>query len=209
MQLTVFGASGRIGQLVVDLALERGYTVCAFVHSHNPFAEHERLSVIKGDIGDAKQVSAALQGSGAVISALGSWGTKDKDTLTVGMHSIIPAMGQQGISRLISLTGSGALWSADKPSLLDKLGHIFFGFIAPKILKDGEAHLKLLEASQLDWTCVRAPAMNNRGGSAYHLNAVLSSIVATVSRTSVARCMIDLVDSDEFNQQAPVIHRGN
>ena len=77
MQLTVFGASGRIGQLVVLLALERGHTVKAFVHSKNPFLDDKNLTIITGAVSDSATVGKALQGGKAVISALGSWGIKD------------------------------------------------------------------------------------------------------------------------------------
>jgi putative NADH-flavin reductase len=207
MQITVFGASGRVGQLVVLLALERGHTVKAFVHSKNPFSDDADLEVITGEISDEAAVGKALQGSDAIISALGSWGTKSKDILTVGMRTIIPLAEGQGIQRLVSLTGSAALWSADKPGFIDKSGHLVLGLIAPKILRDGEAHLKLLEASKLDWTVVRSPVMNDKGGSAYHLDLQLSSVLANVSRQSVAYCLLDLAAGDDFVHQAPVIHR--
>ena len=76
MRITVFGASGRAGQGVVALALRKGYEVTAFVHQQNPFKEHACLTVVQGDINDRAAIIAAVSESDAVISTLGSWGTK-------------------------------------------------------------------------------------------------------------------------------------
>lgn len=84
MQVTIFGANGKIGTLVVTELLARKNSVKAFVHNHATLPENVNLTVVKGDIHSATDVSQALQGSQAVISALGSWGTPQKDILGIG-----------------------------------------------------------------------------------------------------------------------------
>jgi putative NADH-flavin reductase len=207
MQLTVFGASGKVGRQVVALALERGYSVRAFVHSHNPFEADERLEIVQSDVADPDAVKRAVQGSDAVISALGSWGTKQKNVVSSGMATIIPAMQAAGVKRLVTVTGSGAFWSGDKPSLIDKFNHFALGLGAAKILEDGEKHLELLEASDLDWTCVRSPVMTNRSQATYRLELRLPAVWATVPRAAVVRCLVDLATNQDFLRQAPVIYR--
>lgn len=206
MQITVFGASGRVGQLVVAIAVSRGHKVVAFVHSHNPFEGVEGVRVVQGDISDKQVVAAALQGSQAVVSTLGSWGTKQKNILEQGMQAILPAMRQAGITRIITVTGSGAHWSADKPKLSATVGRLFIKLIAGKILRDGERHLQLLEASYLDWTSVRSPVMKG-AGTEYVLSHNAPSVLANVSREAVATCLVDQLDDDTYNQRAPYIHR--
>src|SRR4051812_42365964 len=100
MQVTVFGASGKVGRLVVAEALQRGYSVKAFVHSRNPFEDSPKLKVVKGDVYDSDDVAKALRGSDAVISCLGSWGSKRRDVLSSAMRMIIPAMTEQKIGRI-------------------------------------------------------------------------------------------------------------
>ncbi len=53
MQVTVFGASGNVGQRVVERLLVDGHEVVAFVHSSAPFAENDKLKVVTGDVHDA------------------------------------------------------------------------------------------------------------------------------------------------------------
>jgi putative NADH-flavin reductase len=206
MQITIFGASGKVGVQVVSLALKRGYTVNAFVHSHNPFKATPGLKVITGDIYKLSDVAQAIQGSQAVISCLGSWGSKKGDVLSTAMNSIIPAMVNQKITRIISLTGSGAFDSTDNLSVSDKLSHKLFSVVAGKILADGEKHMRLLRASGLEWTVVRSPVMRSFGGDGYDLCTDLSKLWDSVSRKSVAIAMVDQLEMTDNFRSSPVIY---
>lgn len=205
MHITVFGASGRVGRIVVERLLHEGHTVTAFVHSSNPFKGQD-VTVVQGEIDDGTAVSQALNGADAVISTLGSWGTKNKNILTIGMKTIIPLMAEQGMIRIITLTGNAAFYSLDKPNAVDKLSHHFLGLIAPKILEDGENHLRQLEASSLEWTSVRSPAMSGKNRDTYTLSLKIGSPLAVVPRRAVAKALVDQLQDMTFIQKAPVIH---
>lgn len=207
MNVTVLGAGGRVGQHVVALCLDRGYAVTALVHSHNPFAAQAGLTVLTGDIYNHDDISRALAGSEAVISALGSWRTKRKDVLKSAMESVIPAMNAAGIKRIITVTGSGALWSGDRVRQIDRLGRLLLLVIAPKILRDGEAHIELLAQSGLDWTSVRSPVMTGSQQDSYALRARLPVGVTTIPRLAVATAVVDLLKNSDFSGQAPVIYK--
>jgi len=205
MQITVFGASGKVGRQVVRQALERGWQVTAFVHHNNPFVPHPRLTIVTGELDDTAAISRAIAGSDSVISTLGSWHTNNKTILTVGMRHILPAMKEQGLRRIITLTGAGALWSGDRPSAMDKRMHRLLGLAAPQILRDGERHLRLLAASDLEWTCIRSPIMTRRASTHYRLTNTLAPVWALIPRAAVTQCLLDQADNTTWGQQAPVI----
>lgn len=161
-QVTVFGASGRVGRLVVAELIGREYSVVAFVHGKNAFVETPQLRVVQGDIYNPQDVSRALEGSTAVISTLGSWGTPMKNILTVGMTHILPAMKAQGIETIISLTGADARAKGDELGLIHRATRPFLMAMVGKIIADGERHIQLLEASDRDWTVLRSPVMIKR-----------------------------------------------
>jgi putative NADH-flavin reductase len=208
MQLTVFGANGKVGSLVVAEALQRGYIVIAFVHSKSNFDNHHNLKILQGDIYDTASVGNAIKGSQTVISALGSWGTPKKDVLTVGMRHTIPIMKKNKITRLVSLTGSGANAPGDHLSLVDKTLHGLMDLVAHKILEDSEEHIRLLGKSNLDWTVVRSPVMNQKGQPKfYKLGNKRPPAWATINRHAVAQAMVDLVESGDYRQQSPFITR--
>ena len=205
--VTVFGANGKVGSLIVEGLLERGHTVTAFVHRRKSLRNHENLTVVEGDIHDTTAVDAALDGSDAVISALGSWHTPTKDILVSGMTAIIPAMKQRGISRIISLTGAESRAKGDRLGIVHRFAHLGATLIARRILADGEKHIALLADSELDWTVVRSPIMNASGSARYHLGLRRTRPWATINRQAVADAMIQQLNDTHYTRQAPFITR--
>jgi putative NADH-flavin reductase len=205
MQITVFGAAGKVGSRVVAEALEHGHTVVASVHSHDPFGLSDRLIIRKGDIYNAADVAEAIKGSDAVISCLSSWGTKGRDVLSSFVRNVTPAMERQQITRLVTLTGIGVQKRPGKAhrTLLAAMGWLPVG----KVFADAERHVHLLDSSSLDWTAVCSPVMNNLGGAGYSLSLRTGNPLATINRKSVAAALLDQIESDEYVRQTPVIHR--
>jgi putative NADH-flavin reductase len=214
MTIIVFGASGKVGRRVVAEALQRGITVRAFVHSQNPFDDEPNLEVTKGDIYRGEDVAQVLKGTDAVVSCLGSWGQKtahgNRNVSTAAMQAIIPAMQAQKITRIVTLTGSGAVAPNVKRHAHYRL---FMWLISPlpvgKVFADGEQHMRLLAASNLDWTTIRSPIMNNMDGIGYRLMMRELNHFRTISREAVAKCMLDQLESHEWLRRAPVIRRAH
>ena len=72
MQVTVFGASGKIGSLVVDDLLTGGHHVTAYVRDPGKLnISHPNLATVLGELSDPDRTRRAIRGAGAVISALG------------------------------------------------------------------------------------------------------------------------------------------
>jgi putative NADH-flavin reductase len=208
MKVVIFGASGKIGRRLVAEMLVRGHLVRAFVHGENPFEEHLNLHVVMGDIHNAKDVESAILGCDAVLSALGSWGTKTQDILSTAMRSVIPAMENNNIKRVVSLTGADARDKNDRPNILQVFMHGVFGTIGGNVLKDGEEHIRILRSSSLDWTVLRSPVMTDSGKHGnFSLRLTLPYPWQTIHRTDVCTALCNLVESSEFVQQSPIIYR--
>lgn len=206
MQITIFGASGKIGKLVTSELLIEGHSVVAFAHKSD-LKPQANLKIAKGDIHSSEDIQTALQGSDLVISTLGSWHTKSKDILATAMTSVVPLMDQQGIKRIITLTGSDARASGDRPKLLAKLMRPMLKIAAGKILFDGEEHIRILEASKLDYTVVRSPVMRGIGPSGKAgLNFKAPNVWETVHRKDVAKAICSLVENQQLNRQCPFVH---
>lgn len=207
-RIVVFGANGRVGRLVVEHALTSGYRVVAFVHHHHDFPDNTNLSIVQGDIYKREDVEAALKGADVVISALGSWGTPKKDVLYTAMNAIIPAMKELGMSRIISLTGSEARATGDALGIIHRVAHVMLGFVAGKILRDGERHIQLLEQSGLDWVVIRSPIMLSSPRRSYRLDARRPRPWATISRQAVAYAILRQVSVSDASasQEALYIH---
>ena len=208
MKIVVFGANGKVGSMVTEQLLSEEHQVVAFVRGQQNFLEHSNLTILKGDIYNTDAVNTALVGADAVISCLGSWGTKNKDILTTGMKNIIPAMQKNNIKRLITLTGGDALLPDEKKTIIQVFTRPIFKLTAGKILRDGENHLVLLENSGLDWTTIRSPVMNEFGNpKKFQLKNTPPNPLRTVHRQSVARAIVNQLEDEAFIKKAPFIYR--
>jgi putative NADH-flavin reductase len=206
MNITVFGANGKVGRQVVDLALHAGHHVTAFVHNENPFDESPQLDVISGDIYNQQDVERAVRNSRAVISALGSWGTPNKDILSSGMKNIIPAMQKYKVERIVSLTGNVAKEPGETFPFTASIARKLLGVTAKKVIKDGEEHIRLLQQSNLDWTVMRSSVMTESGRSGYSLR-LRPLLFGTIHRSAVAKALLAQIESNEFLRKSPFIVR--
>ena len=81
-KLLLLGATGRVGQLIVQAALQRGLSVVALVRNPAKLSELQqqhssRLSLVQGLPTSAADLKSAIAGCDAVLSALGVVRTSD------------------------------------------------------------------------------------------------------------------------------------
>jgi uncharacterized protein len=149
MKIALFGATGRVGEKILQYALNDGHLVKALVRSKPPF-EHPNLSVVVGDIRKVEDVEKTLDGTEAVFSAIG---TDRTTTLSQSMPLIIDAMKAKKIRRIITIGTAGILNSRLSPGALRFQG----GDSSRKLTFAAEEHaavFHLLEKTNLEWTIV-------------------------------------------------------
>lgn len=160
MTIIVFGATGMVGKQLVQQALHNGHTVKAF--GRNVFSEFEadtkNLQLIKGALFDAAEVSAAIKGCDAVLSALGGGFDGTDKTRTLGIKNIIAQMEKNNVQRIVAIGGLGVLNAADDGLLIDTKDY-------PKefipVGKEHQQAYEYLKASNLNWTFVCPPNIIN------------------------------------------------
>jgi putative NADH-flavin reductase len=157
------------------------------------------------DVHDPSSVALALDGQDAVVSALGSWETKSQDILTSFIRVGAPLMKQRGVWRVISLTGADARVPGDKPALSARLMRFVLHTYAPKVIEDGEEHLRLLEKSGLHYTVIRSPKMKDGPPRSYRLGHKSAQVWWLINRWTIATAMCDQLESDKFVGKAPII----
>src|SRR5208282_5218093 len=158
MIITVFGASGAIGQFVVRQALAQGYSVRAYVRNPAKLAaRHSNLQIIKGELNDYESIHAAVSGSDAVLSTLGAplKFTYEGTPVLDGHLNIIKAMEAESIKRFVALGTPSIRFNKDKASMLTIVPRIVAGVLFPKAKKEIRAVGRALIVSSLDWTLVR------------------------------------------------------
>jgi putative NADH-flavin reductase len=165
MKITVFGASGAIGKLLIRQALDNGYSVRAYVRNpSNLDFKHHNLEAIKGELNDFDKIKQSILGADVVISTLGPPLKRKYDDFSVleGHKNIIKAMETENIKRFITIATPSVKSTEDIPSLATKMptimAKIFFPCAYKEIVQIGE----VVRASKLDWTVVRFIAPNNK-----------------------------------------------
>jgi putative NADH-flavin reductase len=102
MKLAIFGATGGTGRQLVDQALEAGHAVTVLVRNPAVFSlQHERLSLVEGDVRDAASVEAVVTGQDAVLSALGTNQRGPVTLCTDGIERFLTAMAHARVRRLL------------------------------------------------------------------------------------------------------------
>lgn len=77
MKIALIGASGFVGTAILKEALDRGHQVSAIVRNPEKITlQHDQLTVVKADVLDAEQVTQAVNGNDAVVSAYNPGWTK-------------------------------------------------------------------------------------------------------------------------------------
>ncbi|WP_290792036.1 NAD(P)-dependent oxidoreductase [Flavihumibacter sp. UBA7668] len=197
MKLVIFGATGQVGKYLVQQGLLMGHQVRAFGRNvHELPDENHLLEKIKGAVFDPGEVFSALQGTDAVLSALGgSFDGTDK-TRSLGIKNIITQMKAAGVKRIVALGGAGIL---DHPEGGLAIDHESY---PPEYVPVGREHQKAWEAlrdSGLDWTFVCSPDIINAEVSGKFLTAVNQlpeGGKGTINAGDLALCMLQELDKN-------------
>jgi len=207
MQLTIFGATGRTGQPLVQQALDAGHAVTAFARTPAKLdGTHDRLHIVQGDVIDPEPVHTAIDGADAVLSALGHTSNTSDDMQTVGTRHIIDAMQAHGVRRLVSLAGAAVRHPRDTPSWGDRLVIGLMRLFAATMLEDARQHVEVIRATDLDWTIVRPPRLTNGPHTGtYQTGYLQMGPMASISRADVADFMLRCAASDDFTHEEPML----
>src|SRR6266511_1882638 len=176
MKVTVFGATGRIGEQVVRQALDAGHKVTAVVRDPARFqVRHPALEVaaVPG-LTDPQVLRPTLEGSDAAISAVGPRGRKDGPV----------AEGESFLNRRILLP--------------------FISAFARDVYADLAAMEDELRHSTTEWTILRPPKLNDKPLTGKYRTSVGGNVPRgySISRADVAHAMLAALDDPATVKQA-------
>ncbi|MGO8916594.1 MAG: NAD(P)-dependent oxidoreductase [Stellaceae bacterium] len=120
MKLALIGATGRVGSRLLAEALARGHDVTAISRHPEKLAPHPRLRAVAGDVFDSDGLAALLRGSDAVIHAYAPPRDIDRTAAQIrATQSLIAALKQAGVRRILAVGGAGTLESAPGVRVMD------------------------------------------------------------------------------------------
>lgn len=142
--LAITGATGFVGSAVLGAALAAGHRVRALARREQP--AREGVEWVRGDLADTGALAALCEGAAAVVHVAGLTNTPDPAEFeaanVTGTARVIEAMRSGGAPRLVFVSSLAAR--------------------EPKLSAYGASKARaetVVEASGLDWTMVRPPAV--------------------------------------------------
>ncbi|MEU8705329.1 NAD(P)H-binding protein [Streptomyces sp. NPDC048565] len=198
MRLTVFGATGAVGQEVVRQALVAGHEVTAVVRDPARLPEGLRGAAPHGvvPLGDKAAVRGAVAGRDAVLSGLGSRGRKAGDVAERLTGQVLEAMEAEGVRRLLVVSAAPVGPAPADDPLLDRVARKAIGAVLREVYADLTRMEAALAASATDWTSARPPKLTNGPLTGAYRTVVGGTPRSgrSISRADVAHAMLALID---------------
>jgi len=206
MKLLVIGATGGTGLHLIQEAIGQGHEVTALVRSPEKVTvSDDKLKVVRGDILSLDDLSTAMCGCEAVLSAVGGrpgvW-----TPCTVYSQSVqvaVEAMRKAGVTRFITVTAIG---TKDDPGL----PFIWRWVLKPSMMRNVVGDMEkaedfLLEhCSDITYTVVRPPRLTklpSEGGSVQVAEGQCVPDVTSrsITRQDLARFMLDCLTDSRYD----------
>ncbi|ADJ48960.1 hypothetical protein AMES_7134 [Amycolatopsis mediterranei S699] len=210
MRVTVFGATGGIGRLVVRQLLDDGHQVTALVRTPAKLAlTHPDLTVVTGQLSDRDAVLQALSGADAVISALGP-SLKRSATgtaVTNGTRTIVQAMKAQKVTRFIGLATPSLADPQDKPHWKHKVLPVMAGLMFPNALAELKGMTEAVTGSGLDYTIARISNPTNKPATGRVRSGFLGHdrVGSAMSRADIAAFLVSQLTDTRYRRAMPAI----
>lgn len=198
MQITIFGATGSVGSLLIDEAVKQGHTVMAVSRHPHVRSANDAVQWLSVDYENVSSIAKTLEGSNAAIISLG-----DYDVVTPTAN-IAQAMIQANVRRIELLTGFGT-----SPESRQQLGigmRAMMNGMRP-MLRTKEKQDKIIRNAGLDFTIVQPPTLTN--GAATHAyrygDYPNKSINGHISRADLSEFMITNLTNNRYEQESVYI----
>lgn len=156
MKIVLFGATGNIGNVILDEALNRGHQVVAVVRDPAKLTtKHAALTVVRGDVAQTASYAAALPGAEAAIASLNDHA--DPANVPRQAALLLDALSSAGVRRFAWVGGAGSLETAPGVRVIDDPGF-------PEAWKaSANAQIDALKvfrasAAPIDWTYISPAA---------------------------------------------------
>jgi uncharacterized protein len=153
MKIAIIGATGNVGQRIVDEALHRGHNVTGIARDPFKLSPRNGLTLVQGDANDASRLGQLLIGHDVVISSI--------MFLHSDIAALVEAVRASGVKRYLVVGGAGSLEVAPGKLLVDQPD--FPDFVKAEATKGGEYLNYLREIKDLDWTFLSPSALFTDG----------------------------------------------
>jgi putative NADH-flavin reductase len=203
MKIVLFGATGNIGNVILDEALARGHEVTAVVRDPSKLAtKHPQLHVVKGDVAEPASFAVSLGGAEAAIASLNDHA--DPANVPRQATTLLDALAAAHVKRFAWVGGAGSLEAAPGVRVIDD-PHF------PEAWKaSANAQIEALKAfrastTDVDWTYISPAAEIAPGERKGHFRVGGEQLLVDAdghSKISIADFAIGVLDRIENGDAA-------
>ncbi len=120
MKIALFGATGNVGQRLLQESLERGHDVTAIVRDPARLTvSNDHLAVVTGDATDEPSIIETVRGHDAVIASISGRRDGNAEHIPGAARALLTALPEANVNRLIWVGGAGSLEVAPGIKMVD------------------------------------------------------------------------------------------
>lgn len=206
--VAIFGVSGRTGRALTAAARVRGWTIRGYarISSIAPIG----VAVISGNVEDVAQIVPVVASADAVCCVYGPREPYVDVFCAAATKAIVAAMRRAGCRRLLCVTGAmiGDVSTRSRPMACARS---WFRWRRPAVAQDRDEQEAIVMASDVDWTIVKPPRLNEARPSGHVLAGpdLPVGLRSAVSRGDLAAFMLDEIATPRFVRERVIVQQGH
>lgn len=206
-KIAVIGGTGKAGKYLVNQLIQRGFHLKLLLRNPEKFSiKNPLIEVIKGDVKDYDTVLSLVADCQAVISALGlGQPISETSIFSQATSNILKAMEVSGIQRYIVITGINVDTPFDKKSLKTQFATDWMYTNYPNSTADKQKEYDILSASNIDWTLVRLPLIEQTDEVCDVQISLEDCVGDKISATNLADFLIMQLTDNQYVKQSPFL----
>lgn len=207
-QLCVFGASGRTGAMLINIAIDLGYPVTAFCRNESDRQYlPDKTACIVGNIMNSDHIDQAVAGAHVVICAFGQREPYKDVFCSEATGKIIESMKKHEVDRLLCITSVFAGDCSKNRSLFIRAMARLNRLLRAAVASDRDEQERKVEESGLNWTVVKpAELMDENEKSRFvHGEDLMINAYSRISRYHLSNFMLDHLGDDKYTRKKVVL----
>ncbi len=204
-KMAVLGGTGKAGRYIVQELLHHGYSLRLLLRTPSAFTiQHERIEIVPGDARDPLAVEQMLEGSDAIVSAVGQ-PVGEPSIFSSACRNILSAMEKNKIRRFIGLTGLNVDTPGDSKTGYTASATEWMYANYPRTTADKQVEWEMLNASATDWTLLRLPLIEMTESKPPVRMSLTDCPGGKISAASLADFIVGLLNNADWIRQSPFI----
>lgn len=206
-KIAVIGGTGKSGKYLVHQLLNQGFNLKLLVRNPDRFQiQSPLIEVIHGNVNHYETVLQLLEGCQAVLSTLGL-GQPNSETsiFSQATKNVLRAMKTCKITRYIVITGLNVDMPFDQKSQKTQFATDWMKTNYPLTTSDKQLEYEILSNSNMDWTLVRLPLIEQTDERREVLVNLQDCPGEKISATDLALFLIKQLTDKTYLMQSPFL----